>query len=87
MTWPAQRVFDFAVLDVNLAGEPAFPVADILRERRIPFVFSTGYGTKGLPADYAGHPALAKPFVIAELHRQIVRALELDPAPDNRGPY
>jgi CheY-like chemotaxis protein len=70
-------VFDFAVLDLNLAGEPAFPVADILRERQIPFVFSTGYGTKGLPADYAGYPALAKPFVIAELRRQIVRALDV----------
>src|SRR5690242_5285113 len=35
---------DFAVLDVNLDGQPVFAVARILQERRIPFFFSTGYG-------------------------------------------
>ena len=48
---------DLAILDVNLAGERVFPVADILRERQIPFLFSTGYGAIGLPAEYAARPA------------------------------
>src|ERR1700709_523125 len=39
-----EAAFDFAVLDVNLAGVPSFPVADVLRQRGIPFVFVTGYG-------------------------------------------
>jgi CheY-like chemotaxis protein len=34
---------DVAVLDVNLGGELSFPVADLLRERGLPFVFTTGY--------------------------------------------
>ena len=35
---------DVAVLDVNLAGERVYPVADILAQRNVPFVFVTGYG-------------------------------------------
>ena len=66
---------DLAVLDVNLGGEPVFPVAETLRARRIPLVFSTGYGASGLPADFAGFPVLGKPFAIAELQQAIATAL------------
>jgi CheY-like chemotaxis protein len=39
---------DAAILDVNLNGQDTFEVAEILRERRIPFVFATGYGATAL---------------------------------------
>jgi DNA-binding response OmpR family regulator len=58
---------DFALLDVNLAGEKVFPVADVLAERNVPFVFLTGYGRSELPAAYADRPAMAKPFKLAAL--------------------
>jgi DNA-binding response OmpR family regulator len=35
---------DVAVLDVNLTGERSLPVADVLRETGIPFIFAPGYG-------------------------------------------
>ena len=53
---------DLAVVDVNLAGTPSFPVADALRERGVPFVFTTGYGQQGLPERFVDAPVLAKPF-------------------------
>ena len=56
---------DAAVLDVNLAGERIYPVADILSRRNIPFVFVTGYGV--LPSEYADRPRLCKPFKMADL--------------------
>jgi CheY-like chemotaxis protein len=59
--------FDLAMLDVNLAGEPSFPVADILVDRGIPFLFATGYGAKGIPDAYSAHPVLQKPFRMADL--------------------
>src|SRR5262249_16087902 len=31
------------ILDINLGGEKVFPVACDLRQRRIPFIFCTGY--------------------------------------------
>jgi CheY-like chemotaxis protein len=59
--------FDAAMLDVNLAGETSFAVADILIERGIPFLFATGYGLQGIEENYRGHPVLQKPFRTADL--------------------
>lgn len=53
---------DGAVLDVNLGGEKVFPVAERLKRRGVPFVFSTGYGTAGIVAEFADAPILAKPY-------------------------
>jgi CheY-like chemotaxis protein len=59
--------FDLAVLDVNLDGRNSFPVADILSERGIPFVFATGYGASGLESGYSAHPVVTKPFMTEDL--------------------
>jgi CheY-like chemotaxis protein len=63
--------FDAAMLDVNLAGEPSFPVADLLIERGIPFLFATGYGRQGMNERYRDHPMLQKPFRAEELGRAL----------------
>ena len=41
--------FDLAVLDVNLDGLVVYPVADVLRDRGIPFIFMTGYDSGVVP--------------------------------------
>jgi CheY-like chemotaxis protein len=66
---------DFAVLDVNLAGTPSYPVADILRERGIPFVFTTGYGSEGVADGYRNEPTLQKPYAPEDLGRAIANGL------------
>lgn len=62
---------DCAVLDVNLGGQPIFPVADLLRERGAPFAFATGYGDAGLRDVDRGTPVLQKPFRESDLARVI----------------
>ncbi|MDB5406484.1 MAG: hypothetical protein JWL84_1396 [Rhodospirillales bacterium] len=37
------------------------PVAAALAERGIPFIFMTGYGPTGVPAEYRDRPVLTKP--------------------------
>ena len=54
--------FDMAFIDVNLNGVPAYPVADALGERGIPFAFVTGYGAAASDKKYTGVPVLQKPF-------------------------
>lgn len=54
--------FDFAILDINLAGKPSFPVADRLTDRGIPFMFASGYGAAGLVDPYRDAAILQKPF-------------------------
>jgi CheY-like chemotaxis protein len=59
--------FDAAMLDVNLDGEPSFPIAELLAERRIPFLFATGYGRAGIEERFRDRPILQKPFRASEL--------------------
>ncbi len=63
---------DCAVLDVNLGGQPIFPVADALRKRGAPFAFATGYGDAGLRDVDRGSPVLQKPFREGDLARVLV---------------
>ena len=60
---------DCAVLDVNLGGQPIFPLADLLRERGKPFAFATGYGDAGVRDVDKGTPVLQKPFREGDLAR------------------
>jgi CheY-like chemotaxis protein len=54
---------DGALLDVNLAGELSFPIAEALEARRIPFAFLTGYDDDAMfPTEFQDVPRLAKPF-------------------------
>ena len=69
---------DFALLDLNLAGQSALPIAAILEDRRIPFVFSTGYGESEVRQGFERHPLLAKPFDMADLQEKISAALNAD---------
>ena len=73
----AQSVeFDVAILDVNANGKVISPVADLIAARNRPFIFATGYGSSGLPAEYRDRPALQKPFQIETLGRAIDQALK-----------
>ncbi len=60
---------DGAVLDVNLRGEKAYPVADALRERGVPFVLATGYEQWALPEAYKEVPRCDKPVDLCHLAR------------------
>ena len=57
----ATAQLDGAVLDLNLHGEMAFPVADSLMELRVPFVFATGYDKAVIPTRFAGVRRCEKP--------------------------
>lgn len=61
------EAIDIALLDVNLAGERVYPVAEVLTQRRVPFLFMTGYGRDMLPAEHAGRPVVGKPFKLAQV--------------------
>ena len=62
---------DGAILDVNLNGQDVYPVAEVLTERGVPFVFATGYGERGLPPAYQQRPAMQKPFQQETLQREL----------------
>jgi CheY-like chemotaxis protein len=59
---------DLAVLDVDLAGEDVYPVAEVLLQRRVPFVFHTGHGSRSeLTALFPGTTTFIKPTLTETL--------------------
>ena len=58
---------DCAILDLNLEGKPTFPVAAVLRERNIPFVFASGYAMTDSDTEFSSVPVLQKPFNAADI--------------------
>ena len=58
---------DVAVLDINIAGRKVYPVAELLKGRRIPILFSTGYGRAGVEPAWQDRPIVQKPFTEEEL--------------------
>jgi CheY-like chemotaxis protein len=59
------RKIDAAILDIDLAGETVYPLADMLSERKIPFVFATGYDASLMPEKYRGFILCEKPTELA----------------------
>ena len=60
--------FDFALLDFNLGGESSEPIANVLRERGIPFWLATGYGEMAdKVAELGAQGVLVKPYGREEL--------------------
>lgn len=66
--------FDLAILDVNLDGETSYPVAKLLHERALPFIFATGYGASGLSPEFRDRPVLQKPFLRDDLEDALAAA-------------
>jgi CheY-like chemotaxis protein len=66
-----ERALAGAILDVNLAGEPVYPVAAVLRERQIPFLFLTGYGEEAIRDDFDMMPIVKKPFTVEQIQTAI----------------
>jgi CheY-like chemotaxis protein len=65
--------FDMAFVDVNLRGVPAWPLAEVLRGRGIPFAFVTGYGAAGTAGAHPDVPVLQKPFRSQDLEAIVQR--------------
>ena len=68
---------DVALLDLNLNGQPAAPVAAALTAQGVPFVLVTGYGeSQSSEPELQGAPRVDKPVDHQELVRALAHVLE-----------
>jgi CheY-like chemotaxis protein len=66
---------DAAVVDVNLGGLLAFPVADMLVARKIPFIFTSGYEDNVLKTRYSQVKNCLKPYHFRAMEEALVEAM------------
>ncbi len=74
--------FDAAILDINLGDGMAYPVAEILSTRGVPFVFVTGYEADTVDGRFSEVPILQKPIerqmlqkiFVPEIKRPVIAA-------------
>lgn len=63
-----------AILDINLGGENALPLAHRLKEQGIPYAFATGYSPDDvIPPEQAEAPVLAKPYSGADVRTLLAK--------------
>lgn len=71
----AEARLDAAILDVNLAGDCAEPVAALLEARKVPVLLTTGYDAAGLPPSMAQLACWRKPSTFEALVDKLARLL------------
>jgi CheY-like chemotaxis protein len=79
-----QAELDLAVLDINLRNEMVYPVADLLAERGVPFLFATAYQESDLPLRHRGRPFLEKPYEPPALLLALAKLARASPAASGR---
>ncbi|MGY3354339.1 DNA-binding NtrC family response regulator [Bradyrhizobium sp. GM0.4] len=63
--------FDVAVVDINLRGCLAYPIADELIRLRKPFIFATGYGADAIPHRFRNVRRFEKPCDVETISGEI----------------
>src|SRR3954451_1341342 len=67
--------YDAALMDVHIRGERVFPLCDLLEEKGIPFVLTSGYADWQIPAKWDDRPRLQKPYTLDQVGHALGRAL------------
>jgi DNA-binding response OmpR family regulator len=67
---------DAAILDINLGqGTTSYPIAHVLTDRRVPFIFVSGYGADGLDPEWRHVRTLQKPYTPEDLLAAVSSAI------------
>jgi len=64
---------DCGLLDVRLGADTVYELAELLKSRRIPFVFATGY--EHIETRFSDVPVVRKPFTERDIEGAILKAL------------
>ncbi len=77
--------YDAAILDIDLGDGMAYPVADILSARGVPFVFVTGYEADAVDDRFGNVPVLQKPIERPMLQRLFLPSVDVAAAVHGEG--
>jgi DNA-binding NtrC family response regulator len=66
---------DVAVLDVHIRGERVFPLLDVLEDKRVPFLLTSGYADWQMPDKWQDRPRLQKPYTYGQVETALSELL------------
>jgi CheY-like chemotaxis protein len=70
------EALDAAIIDLNIRGGKVYPVAEVLRDRDVPFLLASGYADWTLREDFKDRPRLTKPYNSATVQQKLLKLLE-----------
>ena len=70
------EALDAAIIDLNIRGGKVYPVAEVLRDRDVPFLLASGYADWTLRDDFKDRPRLTKPYTAETVEQKLLALLE-----------
>lgn len=67
---------DAAIVDINLKDEMAFPLARVLRSRKVPLVFTSGYDKISIDSEFQDVRLWSKPLDIKALAHELTSMIK-----------
>jgi CheY-like chemotaxis protein len=67
---------DAAIVDINLRNEMVFPLARLLRSRKVPLVFMTGYDKSSIEQEFQDVRLWGKPLDIKAMSRELTSMIK-----------
>jgi CheY-like chemotaxis protein len=67
---------DAAIMDVNLRNDMVFPLARVLRSRKVPLVFTTGYDKKSIEPEFHDVQLWGKPLDLKAMARELTNLIQ-----------
>jgi DNA-binding response OmpR family regulator len=62
---------DAAIMDINLRNDMVFPLARLLRSRKVPLMFTTGYDKSSIEPEFQDVQLWGKPLDIKAMTREL----------------
>lgn len=69
------EAFDAALMDIHIRGERIFQLCNLLVERGVPFVFTSGYADWNIPEEWEDRPRLQKPYTLEQVEEALTGLL------------
>ena len=66
---------DAAIVDINLHNEMVFPLARMLRSRKVPLVFTTGYDRSAVEPEFQDVRIWGKPLDLKAIARELTTVI------------
>ena len=67
--------FDAAIMDVHIRGKRVFPLCELLEEKKVPFVLTSGYADWQMPDKWKARPRLQKPYTLDQMEKALAEIM------------